>query len=129
MGSASDPDNPAPALHVRQAAHLRDASALRSALTDWAHARGLPAGLIGDIELVAYEALVNAAEHAYPDTTTGILDLQALDQRTVRVTVTDHGRWRPQPAPDPLRGRGLPLIHLLSDHAEVTPTDQGTVVR
>ncbi|MEU4675039.1 hypothetical protein AB0F91_45640 [Amycolatopsis sp. NPDC023774] len=32
------------------------------------------------------------------------------------------------PAPQPLRGRGLPLIRLLPDHAKVTPTNQGTVV-
>ncbi|WIX76928.1 hypothetical protein QRX50_36730 [Amycolatopsis carbonis] len=29
---------------------------------------------------------------------------------------------------DPRRGRGLPLIHLLSHHAEITPTEQGTVI-
>ncbi|QRP43023.1 ATP-binding protein [Amycolatopsis sp. FDAARGOS 1241] len=130
MCPASDPaDNRAPALHLHRPARLQDASELRYALTGWARTRDLPEALIADLELAAYEALVNSAEHAYPDGTTGTLDLHAHhDDHTVRVTVTDHGQWRPQPAPDPLRGRGLPLIHLLADHADIAPTDQGTVI-
>ncbi|QRP42812.1 ATP-binding protein [Amycolatopsis sp. FDAARGOS 1241] len=129
MCSASNPDGDPPALHLRRPARLDDASLLRYVLTDWARGRGLPDELIGDLELAVYEALVNAAEHAYPEGTTGTLDLHAHhDERTVQVTVTDHGRWRPHAAPDPRRGRGLPLIQLLSDHAEVTPTGQGTVI-
>ncbi|MEU4674639.1 ATP-binding protein [Amycolatopsis sp. NPDC023774] len=130
MCSPSNPhDDPAPALHLRQPARLDDASTLRYALADWARAQDLPPELISDLELAAYEALVNAAEHAYPDGTTGTLDLHAHhDNHTVTVIVTDHGQWRPQRAPDPRRGRGLPLIHLLSHHAEITPTEQGTVI-
>ncbi|WIX76788.1 ATP-binding protein [Amycolatopsis carbonis] len=130
MCSANTPDDdPPPTLHLRQPARLDEASTLRYALIDWARARGLPDELIADLALAVYEALVNAAEHAYPDGTTGMLDLHAHhDNQIVRVTVTDHGEWSPQPAPDPRRGRGLALMDLLSDHAEITPTEQGTVI-
>ncbi|WIX76692.1 hypothetical protein QRX50_35340 [Amycolatopsis carbonis] len=43
MCSASDPDDPAPALRLHQPARPLEVSALRHALTDWARARGLPA--------------------------------------------------------------------------------------
>ncbi|WP_326836427.1 ATP-binding protein [Amycolatopsis rhabdoformis] len=122
-------DEPPPALHLHQAARVRDASTLRFALVGWARNCDLPPDLIADLELAAYEALINASEHAYAAGTTGTLDLRAhCDAGAVHVTVTDHGRWRPRPAPDPRRGRGLPLIHLLSDHAEVTPAPGGTTV-
>ncbi|QRP47884.1 ATP-binding protein [Amycolatopsis sp. FDAARGOS 1241] len=32
------------------------------------------------------------------------------------------------PAPDPLHGRGLPLIRMLADHADITAPRHGTVV-
>ncbi|MEU4674858.1 ATP-binding protein [Amycolatopsis sp. NPDC023774] len=118
-------------LHLHQPARIEDTSTLRHALAAWARGRGLPQELIVDLELAVYEALVNAAEHAYPDGTTGTVDLHTHhDDQAMRVTatVTDRGRWRPQPDPDPLRGRGLSLIRLLADHAEITPTTQGTVV-
>ncbi|MEW2508310.1 ATP-binding protein [Amycolatopsis sp. NPDC047767] len=123
--ASSRDDDPAPTLRLQQPARLLDASTLRNALTDWARARGLPDELIDDLGLAVYEALVNAAEHAYPTGVIGTIHLHARhDEQTVRVTVTD--QWRPQPAPDPVRGRGLPLIHLLTGHAEITPTDHGT---
>jgi serine/threonine-protein kinase RsbW len=128
---ASDSDRvAAPALHLwHQPARVQDAGVLRRVVTDWARERALPEALIADLELAVYEALVNACEHAYPAGVTGTLDLSTHgDEQTVRVIVTDHGRWRPQTAADPLRGRGLPLIRLLSDPAEVTSTSQGTVV-
>ncbi|QRP49188.1 ATP-binding protein [Amycolatopsis sp. FDAARGOS 1241] len=132
MRSVSDPDpddDPPPVLHLRRRARLEDASALRKALVHWARAHRLSAALITDLELAVYEALVNSAEHAYPGDTEGSLDLHAHhEDQVVRVTVTDHGRWRPQPPPDPLRGRGVPLIHLLADHTDIAATEQGTTV-
>ncbi|WP_239153922.1 ATP-binding protein [Amycolatopsis sp. FDAARGOS 1241] len=102
MCSASDSDDPPNALHLRRPARLHDASALRYVLIDWARGRGVSDELIGDLQLAVYEALVNAAEHAYPEGTTGTLDLHAYhDNRFVRVTVTDHGRWRPPPRAGP----------------------------
>ncbi|MEV8612898.1 ATP-binding protein [Amycolatopsis sp. NPDC051373] len=100
---------------------------MRHALVDWARTRRLPADLIADVHLAVYEAMTNVAEHAYAVDSAGLLDLHAQHGvRAVRVTVTDRGRWRPQP--DPSHGRGLPLIHLLADHSDVTTTPRGTVV-
>ncbi|WP_239154666.1 ATP-binding protein [Amycolatopsis sp. FDAARGOS 1241] len=114
-------------LHLRRPARLGEATALRHALGDWALARRLPADLIADLQLAGYEAMTNVVEHAYAAGSAGHLDLHAQHGiRAVRVTVTDRGRWRLQP--DPAPGRGLPLIHLLADHSDVTPTPKGTVV-
>jgi serine/threonine-protein kinase RsbW len=82
------------------------------------------------LTLASYEALANVVTHAYPDGG-GAFDLLArADADRIEVTITDHGQWH-APAPDPLglRGRGLPLIHNLTDDAEITRGPEGTVVR
>jgi len=82
------------------------------------------------LTLASYEALANVVTHAYPNGE-GAFDLRAnADTERVEVTITDHGQWH-APGPDPLRlhGRGLPLIHTLTDDAEITCGPEGTVVR
>ncbi|MGW4487393.1 ATP-binding protein [Amycolatopsis sp. NPDC004368] len=116
-------------LNLDGRALLEDATAMRFALADWAGERELPRTLIGDLELAAYEAMVNVAAHAYPDDHPGTLGLRAThDNCHLRVAVIDHGRWQPSRPYDHLHGRGLPLIHLLADHADVTATPHGTTV-
>ncbi|WP_307849528.1 ATP-binding protein [Qaidamihabitans albus] len=113
-------------------ARVEQLSALRHALADWAHRRGVAGEQIDAMTLATYEALANVVEHAYPDAE-GTLDLRARclpHSRRVEVTVTDHGHWQPPPAdPGPLSGRGLPLMQQLADTAHVEPDPQGTTVR
>ncbi|MFI5614095.1 ATP-binding protein [Amycolatopsis sp. NPDC051903] len=91
-----------PALHLHQHARVEDATAFRLALTQWATACRLPRQLVSDVELAVYEAVINAVEHAYPADAPGLVDLRAHhDDHTVRVTVTDYGRWQATPQPDP----------------------------
>ncbi|SFB64441.1 Anti-sigma regulatory factor (Ser/Thr protein kinase) [Amycolatopsis marina] len=105
--------------------------AIRHALAGWADSVGLSADQVEALTLAAYEALANTVTHAYPDQD-GTLDLRAEYQARralVEVEVTDRGRWQPPPAePGPLGGRGLPLIHQLSESTRVEPTAHGTVV-
>jgi serine/threonine-protein kinase RsbW len=94
---------------------------------------------LGDVLLATYEALANAAEHAYQDTSgPGTMNLLAhYDTGAGRfvVTVSDAGTWR-EPAheaapagPTALRGRGIPLMQALAEDATVRGTTDGTHVR
>lgn len=83
-----------------------------------------------DIILAVYEALANAAEHAYaehPDAG-GSMSLTAHRGPTqVHVTVADRGHWRIETG-DPLRSRGLLLMRQLMTHVALTSDQHGTVV-
>lgn len=104
--------------------------ALRHALSRWATEAGMDVEQVEALTLASYEALANVVTHAYADCE-GAFDLlaEATGDR-IEVTITDHGQWH-APAPDPLclRGRGLPLMHTLTDDAEITCGPDGTVVR
>jgi anti-sigma regulatory factor (Ser/Thr protein kinase) len=82
-----------------------------------------------DLELASYEALANAAEHAYPAGRPRV-DLKAVATfgGGVLVTVRDHGHWRPPPTDSGFRGRGLGMIRALAHRSEIERTDTGTVV-
>lgn len=61
----------------------------------------------------------------------GTVDLRvAYDSgtATLALTVADHGCWR-RPITDPLRGRGIALMHALAEHAAIDTTPAGTQVR
>ena len=101
---------------------------VRRKLQDWALAVGLPRTTVGDLVLAAYEAMANAAEHAYRNRP-GTIDLLATrDDDEVVVTVRDRGEWRPPPADPGHRGRGLMMIRSMS-RAEVEHGPEGTTVR
>ncbi|MDQ2881742.1 MAG: ATP-binding protein [Actinomycetota bacterium] len=78
-----------------------------------------------------YEALANAAEHAFTtQQEPGSMWLHAsIADDEVLITITDNGTWR---TPDTLpghRGRGLPLIHQLTTYAHLQLDSQGTTHR
>ncbi|OBJ35663.1 anti-sigma regulatory factor [Mycolicibacterium mucogenicum] len=88
-----------------------------------------------DIVLAVNEALANAVEAAYADAPApGVMHVRAdFDRQSglLTVTVTDEGRWRPATAQvaNSARGRGIPLMQALTDHASIEPSDAGTQVR
>ncbi|MFI5614379.1 ATP-binding protein [Amycolatopsis sp. NPDC051903] len=130
MARSGDLDGAAePELRVCRPARTDDITGLRHDLAGWLRALDVPGDLAGDVELAAYEAMINTADHAYPKTP-GDVELTAHHEAgLIRVTVTDHGRWLPPTAnPGPLHGRGLPLIRALPDDATVDPTERGTTV-
>ncbi|QYN26453.1 ATP-binding protein [Amycolatopsis sp. DSM 110486] len=119
-----------PELRMTSPARTGDVTKLRHKLTAWIAAHHPPTDLVGDIALAAYEALINSAEHAYPAGAAGDVRLHAQHQAgLIRVTVTDFGLWKRPPAvSDPLHGRGLTLIRVLTDDATIVSTDAGTTV-
>jgi anti-anti-sigma factor len=102
---------------------------LRREVAAWAAAAALPADQIADLQLALGEAAANTVEHAYPDQP-GDLDYRIARTPTgsLRVTVTDHGRWRPEPSDNNHRGRGLHIIRALSRDVHLAPSDTGTTV-
>lgn len=86
-----------------------------------------------DVLLAVYEALANAAEFAYVGAAQpGVMHMHAdYDSGSLTVTIRDEGCWRAKDdaAPNPARGRGLPLIHALSDRSNIDTTAAGTSVQ
>lgn len=82
-----------------------------------------------DLGLAVYEALANAAEHAYPpDHPNPVIRLHArLDVDRVQITISDHGAWSPPGEPG-YRGRGLAMMRHLATHVDVDSSPQGTTV-
>jgi serine/threonine-protein kinase RsbW len=87
-----------------------------------------------DMVLAVNEAMANVAEYAYvmAERPGAMHVLASYDgiAATLTVTVTDEGVWRSvNPAARELRrGRGIPLMHALADHATVDSSAAGTRV-
>ncbi|GAS96823.1 uncharacterized protein RMCC_3789 [Mycolicibacterium canariasense] len=112
------------------------AAVVRHEFSEWLRGNfTLDSTKASDIVLAVNEALANAAEFAYVDIEQpGLMHLNAdHDQQlgTLTVTVADEGTWRPKDPTitDPARGRGIPLMHALSDRAAIDTTPTGTQVR
>jgi len=88
-----------------------------------------------DIVLAVNEALANAAEFAYTNATEpGLMHVRAdydTGAETLTVVVADEGTWRigDTDHKNPARGRGIPLMHALTDRAVIDATPTGTKVR
>ena len=125
------PGAPAPpaSFHRRTAAVADRLPDLREALGRWLDTLGLSIERHEDVVLAGYEAMANAAEHAYRDREPGPIDVwaEALPGR-LTVTVSDYGTWRPPPETNGLRGRGLLLIDSLADHCAQVHREDGTTV-
>lgn len=124
-------------LDVSGPATGQTAARARRAFATWL-AVDLAAGdLFDDLVLAVYEALANAADHAYRRTVAGPVRLLARrTRRAVHITVADHGTW-PEDAGTgstvgsgdvTVRGRGLPLIRLLVPDVHIERGPTGTTV-
>lgn len=98
----------------------------------WTRAAALPAALGEDLQLTLGEAAANAVEHAYASTGEPGEFAYRLTHRgdgAIDVEVRDFGRWRPEPANNSHRGRGLALIRELATDVVIGPGPSGTRVR
>lgn len=89
-------DDIRPPLLAAAAATPQDAARLRHELAAWL-ALDVPDEPLEDLVLATYEAIANAAEHAYADHTDAAGPLHLRARRTsdcVVITVTDEGEWR-----------------------------------
>jgi PAS domain S-box-containing protein len=102
----------------------------RARLRQWLDGCGLGVRLAQDALVAAGEAVANAIEHghrAHPD---GEIRLRAsVTAGTLRLTVTDSGRWLPPgPVPTPFRGKGIALMQAFMDAVSIVPDGAGTTV-
>lgn len=122
-------DDIRPPLSAQGAATPQDAAWLRHELAAWL-ALDVPDEPLDDLVLATYEAIANAAEHAYANhtNTAGPIHLHAHRTRDcVVITVTDEGKWR-IPTGERFRSRGLALMHLLVPDVHIGPNHTGTTV-
>ena len=71
------------------------------------------------------EASANAVEHAYGPMGGWLHVLAGCEGDTIRVTVSDGGRWRTRHS---ARGRGSTLMRSVMDSVEIETSDAGTTV-
>ncbi|WP_439658419.1 SpoIIE family protein phosphatase [Lentzea sp. HUAS TT2] len=104
-------------------------SALRRAATRWTELVGLDEDATYDVELALGEAAANVVDHAYPDGGGEFDTSLEWTGRGVRVTVADHGHWRPEPQDKGYLGRGLTMIRAIGDEVDLVVGDDGTTIR
>lgn len=112
------------------------AAQIRHEFADWLRGHfALDPIRASDVVLAVNEALANAAEFAYvASRCAGVMHVRAHydpDEAVLTVTVSDEGAWR---SADPqtrgrTRGRGIPLMHALTDRTTIDSTPTGTQVR
>ncbi|RKT56552.1 ATP-binding protein [Saccharothrix australiensis] len=105
-------------------------SLVRTQLDRWLVAAGVPEDDRYDLIIAVNEAVSNAVEHAYADDAPGPVRVEA-DARpdgSVRVVVSDEGRWRVPPVELSDRGRGLLLMRENVDEVLVERAADGTRV-
>ena len=111
-------------------ADLTALTSIRHRLAQFAGEIGLPADTTGDVLLATYEALANAAEHAYPSEADGTVDLRVVDHvddGVLSVSVVDRGSWKPEVDNSRARrGRGVRLMRACSDDVRIETDDEGT---
>jgi serine/threonine-protein kinase RsbW len=109
-------------------------SLIRDRVRRWLQSVRWPQGQVGDVLLATSEAVSNAIEHAYRSRIPGLVELDgrlkaARGVRWVELTIRDFGRWRPMPAYDENRRRGIPLMRACMDEVNIEGTDHGTEIR
>jgi anti-sigma regulatory factor (Ser/Thr protein kinase) len=112
------------------AATTQNATALRRTFRRWVDSL-MAEDAAEDLALAVYEALANAAEHAFTaHTAPGLIWLHAVvADGQITVTVTDNGSWRCPTDSAGHRGRGLALMHQLTTETQVVQSPCGTTVR
>lgn len=106
------------------------AALARRAIREAAVEVGLSEIETADVVLATSEAVANAIEHGSPCSGDMIRLRVGIKGRALTVEVRDCGTF-PAPAKrdDYDRGRGLPIIGMLSDRVEVDPSPNGTILR
>lgn len=121
--------HPLAPLRLETAAAGENLAPIRRALTSWLRAADVSELEAADIVLVISEACTNCVEHAYEGHEVGTmrLDMETVDGG-IRARIADSGSWKP-PAADPVnRGRGLPLMRVMSESMEIDNRPDGTTI-
>ena len=103
-------------------------SLLRHQLSAWLKEAGATDRELFEIQLAVNEAFANAVEH--PDEPTSYLvEIEGtVTNRSVVLSVRDHGRWQDESSAKQDGGLGLAIMDELLDSVVVEPFDDGTMV-
>ena len=104
-----------------------DAQLIEERLQAWLELNGCTPDDADAVVLAVNEAAANAIEHGYRNGEGRVEVAGDLLDHELRMSVVDHGDWRPG-HPDPARGRGLPLMRTLMDDVDIEPLTPGTRV-
>ena len=124
----SDLRGPEPSLQLRLQARPESMSLLRHQLSAWLKEAGATDRELFEIQLAVNEAFANAVEH--PDEPTSYLvEIEGtVTNRSVVLSVRDHGRWQDESSAKQDGGLGLAIMDELLDSVVVEPFDDGTMV-
>ena len=135
MSASGKPCTSTQFARVDAAADPQSAAQIRREFSDWLGQHfTLDATRVSDMVLAVNEAMANAAEYAYlmAEQPGAMHVLASYDgiSASLTVTVTDEGAWRnaDHVTPGSRRGRGIPLMQALADHATVDSSAAGTRV-
>lgn len=122
-----------PTLRVSLPAVPVSDSLIRDRVRRWLHSLSWPRGQVNDVLLATSEAVSNAIEHAYRSRMPGLVELEGKLRATrggrwVELRIRDFGSWRPAPAYDENRRRGIPLMRACMEDVKIAGTDQGTEI-
>ena len=121
--------HPAP-LDLSFSAESEQLASVRSRLRGWLASCDVGLPVAQDVLVAAGEAIANAIEHGHRGVPGELVRLRAVSTADkVRLTVSDHGRWRPTPTGDrTLRGHGLALMRALMEQVTIEHDPTGTTV-
>lgn len=123
------PLRPAAPLQFEFPAQARNLAFVRRQMTGWLDGIGVGDQLAADILLVVVEGCTNSIEHAYRDQGHGAVRVSARQEgAAVCLTIEDSGHWKPELISDRTRGRGMPLMRVLSTRFELSTGPAGTTV-
>jgi anti-sigma regulatory factor (Ser/Thr protein kinase) len=102
-------------------------ASLRRALSDWLERSGVADPPRADLVLATHEAAANAIEHGNPEQPFEVRG--EINDRVLKVEISDTGRWEASRTGNDERGRGLVLIKALVSKLEIRTGRYGTTLR
>ena len=103
-------------------------SLLRHQLSAWLQEAGATDRELFEIQLAVNEAFANAVEHP-EEPTSHLAEIEGtVTNRTVALSVRDHGRWQDDSSTKQDGGLGLAIMDSLMDSVVVEPFEDGTTV-
>lgn len=116
-------------LHRSWPADPRQLAIIRHQLAGWLAPLALSGDEIDGIVLAVDEAAANAVCHAYGPGESGVVELTLwTEDTTLCIEVVDHGRWRPPVANSTSGGRGIGLMHAMTDATLIHFDERGSRV-
>ncbi len=117
-------------LTIEVPADPRQLPMLRARLDEWLRAASCPGELSERLVLATNEAVTNSIVHAYRGSDLGDVRVTAEVERdrSIRVTVTDQGRWQPAEPGDGAGGRGVLMMQECADRVVIDRSERGTTV-